>query len=91
MVGIEPEQPIAFKSKVTHTPTNKDLPPGSVDQWTKTIVPTLIVFVAGRKDIWSVDEDAAAFALQQIWNYMFGEAIRCQITPRSSIFNLVSS
>lgn len=87
MVNVELQQPIALK----HIPTNKDLPPGSADQWTKTVVPTLMVFIAGRKDIWSVDEDDAAFALQQIWDYTFGKAIRCQITPRSPIFGLVSA
>jgi hypothetical protein len=52
---------------------NSQLPMGcgTGNRWRRIFVPTYVAYVAGSKDPWFMDEDAAVVAMQHIWDKIF--------------------
>lgn len=67
------QSPPPLKRKGHDKYTNEDLPDGAQDQniWRRIVIPTFVMYIAGRKDIWSVKDEEAVVSLQKIWDHVY--------------------
>lgn len=86
---VKVEEP---KRKNGYKFTNDDLPPGAQDEarWRRKVIPLLITYLGGRKDIWSFDINEAVTVFQQVWSYVYGASIPIEISSKSPVYGLVS-
>lgn len=50
-----------------------------------------IMYVASREHVWTVDDNEAVAALQEIWDYNYGASIPYKVTTKSDVFRIVST
>jgi hypothetical protein len=74
--------------------TNADLPIGTLDDgaWRRTFIPTYLQYLSSREieDAWVIDDDEAVSIMQKVWDYTYGERVRCKIAVVEPVLFFVS-
>lgn len=101
---MEDAQPVAKKvkmeadaveSKKTQTESkscseykNSDLPIPADHKWTNTFMDTVILWVGGQPNVWSIPDETLAAALQEIFTVVYPD-VQYQVTVHSAVFGVV--
>jgi hypothetical protein len=73
--------------------TNADLPKGTLDGggWRRTFIPSYLQYLSSREieDAWAIDDNEAASIMQNVWDFIYGARVRCEIAVAGPVFFIV--